>query len=366
MTTEPTGREHLTPVEITSTSATERAGFRGCKRRWFLTTAHRLDPQEGSVFSFLGDIYHRGLQGYYLGIQGGKTHLEASEQALDWYQAAYDEKIEDARKRLGFIWAANEPLYREFGEMGMEMIQNYLDREEHDPLFDEVVAVEVRVEVDIKHPKTGRVVGKLSVQTDVVGRRNGVLAIGEHKTRARAVAVAHLDIDDQVTAEAFAVWIAYGEFPEEAAYNVSFRKVAGPPRQIKGSKAKPVKLSKDRNQGTTLGLYEAEIERLGLDRADYEDILEHLRAREESGESALFQREWTFRSKAQLESFQRNLFYEFRDMQEVARNPESAYPNPTPDNCKYCSVRAICTTIEDDGDVEAIIKAGYVIAPPRR
>lgn len=363
---EPTGLEHLTPVAIKDTSATERAVFRQCRRRWFLTVVHRLDPQEGNPNFFVGNLYHKGLEVYYKMIQGGAySHDIAVEEALNAYQELFDQYMDDLSKQLRFLWPIAEPQWRELGELGMEMVQNYLDREAVNPMFDEIISVEVRVNVAIRS-KSGRKIGVLSVQTDAVGRKDGELVGADHKTASREIVSSHLDIDDQLTAEAFAIGEAIGEFPQKMFYNVAYKKSFGPPRQIKGSKAKPIKLSKDKNQGTTYALYLAEIEALGLDRNDYADILLTLREREARGEDALFQREEVIRSPDQIDAFRRDLYWEFKDMKEVGKNPERAYPNPTKMNCPSCPVRVVCFTIQDGGDAEAIIKAGFVVAEPRR
>lgn len=365
MPTDPTGLEHVTPVDIEDTSATERAAFRQCRRKWFLTLVHRLDPQEGNPNFFLGELFHKALEVYYLSVQAGDPHDIAASLALDAYQEKYDRDIKKIEGQLGFLWSVGEPMWREVGELGFEMAQNYFDAEEHNPLFDEVVAVEVRVRVAI-NDKTGRRVGWLSVQTDIVGRKAGVLKVVDTKTASRQINSAHLDIDDQLTAEVYAVWKSSGEFPEKAVYNVAYKKVPHPPKQVKGTKAKPVKLSRDRNQGTTYELYRAEIERLGLDKADYVEILAYLKELDEQGENVFFEREETFRSPDQMEAFERDLLWEFMDMKEVAANPERAYPNPSRYNCPNCPVRTVCFTIQDGGDVPAIIQAGYVIGDPRR
>lgn len=364
--TDPTGLEPFTPVEIDSTSATERAGFRKCRRQWFLTTVHRLDSNQGNVNFFLGNIYHASLAAYYTAQYNGEDVDTREDFALDTYQLEFDREMEELADMTGYLWPHVEPTFRAAGELGLEMLQNYLERERLDPLFDEVVAVEFRVNVPIVHPATRAEVGVLSVQADVVGKKLGELCVADHKTASRVMPSSHLDLDDQLTAEVFSWWQYSGDFPEKAIYNVSYKKSVGPPNQIKGSKAKPIKLSKAKGQATTAELYRAEIARLGLDVADYVDILTVLEERAGTEDDMLFRREAVFRTPDQLAAFEKDLYYEWTDMQQVAREPERAYPNPTSMNCGGCPVRAICTTIQDNGDYEAIIKAGYTIAEPRR
>jgi len=364
MATEPTGFEHLTPVTITPTSATERGGFRKCRRQWLLTTVHRLDGNSGNVNFFLGNVYHAALAAYYTAQH---AHLDVDSReiaALDTYQDEFDAQMTKVEEQLGFLFKFGEQPFRDAGELGLEMLQNYLERERLDPLFDEVISVEFRVNVDIKDVG-GKAVGILSVQADAVGMKDGELCVADHKTASRVMPSAHLDIDDQLTAEVFSWWLATGDFPERAIYNVSYKKAPKPPKRLKDKKGVP-QLSKAKGQLTTAAMYREEIRKLGLSLGDYVDIVAILEEREASGEDTLFRREATFRTPGQMDAFERDLFHEYTDMQRVALHPEQAYPNPTSDNCGRCPVRAICTTIQDGGDVSAIIKAGYVIADPRR
>lgn len=362
MPTEPTGLEHVTPVKITSTSATERGAFRKCRRQWFLTVVHRLDPQQPNVHFFLGNIYHKGLEAYYRALKDGSTGYDAEITALDAYQEAYDEHMAKVEEQLGFLMqfsGVSDP-FRDMGAMGMEMLQNYLERERTEPLFDEVIAVEFRVNVAIRSEK-GRKIGVLSVQADAVGMKDGELKVADHKTAGQAIPSAHLDLDDQLTAEVFAWWQATGNFPDKAVYNVSYKKVPKPPRELKSGA-----LSKDKGQLTTGALYRAEIARLGLRTADYVEHLAWLDERERTGEDPLFRREEVFRTPGQMAAFERDLRFEWLDMRRVASDPQQAYPSPNSMSCGSCSVRTVCTAIQDDSDVETIIKAGFVVSDPRR
>lgn len=359
MPTDVTGQEHLTPVKITSTSATERRGFRNCRRQWFLTVVHRLDPQEGSTALMLGTLFHKGLEMYYKAMQRGEGLLDCEVAGCDAYQDLFTEYMTAMKDRLRFAWQFAEPMWREAGELGFEMLQNYFIEERTNPIVDEVVQVEVRVNVAIRS-ETGRKIGTLSVQTDLVGRKDGQLRVIDHKSATRDMPSAQIDQDDQLSAEAFAVWQSLGEFPDEVVYNVAKKKVPEPPKLLKSGK-----LSKDRSQDTTSELYEAAIVQHGLNRMDYADHLQFLREQERTN-SRFFKRDVTFRTPDQVDSFARNLREEWRDMRRVALHPEQAYPNPSVFNCPSCPVRALCVAIEDGQDVEALIRAGYVVADPRR
>lgn len=367
MPTDPTGHEHVTPVVIRDTSATERAAFRRCRRQWLLSVVHRLQSVDGNQNFWFGTLVHGALEAYYQGQLDGLPHDERVDAALARYQADYDESLRPMAEFLGFLWERVLPEYEALGALGLEMMKAYFDREAKDPLLDEVVEVEKRVWVPIRS-LSGATVGHLSVRTDVVGRRNGDLATVDHKTASREMSASQLDLDDQLTAEVYAVWKSRedGEFPTEAIYNVLMKKVPKPPKELKPLKNGTRKLSKDKDQLTTYDMYVAKLKELSLDPAEYADILQVLYDQERSGDSPYFRRDHVMRSEAQMAAFEDNLYQEWRDMRMVAGDPQRAYPNPSPFSCPSCPVRLVCTAINDDGDVPSIIQAQYVVGDPRR
>ena len=122
-------------------------------------------------------------------------------------------------------------------------------------------------------------------------------------------------------------------------------------------------MSRARDEPTTYSLYLKAIKRLGLDRREYQEHLDWLKDR---GWTDFYIQEGVFRNMAQLEQFELNLAEEWRDMRDVAAHPERAYPSPSSINCPGCPVKMLCATMQDGGDVEAIIEQQYSIAPPRR
>lgn len=359
--TEPTGQEHLTPVKIKSTSATERSSFRRCRRQWFLTVVHRLDPQEGNVNFFLGNLFHVALEYYYRAIKDGWDTLDAEDAGLEAYRTYYQREMAAIQKQLGFAFEYAKPLWEETADLGWEMVNNYFEQERVDPLLDEVIAVEFRVNIPILSLKGRKTQGVLSVQADVVGKLHGMLRVVDHKSATRDYPSAMMELDDQHTAEAYSWWRYSGDFPDEVVRNIAKKRMVEPPRLIRKGTA----LSVSKSQFTTSEMFEAAIKEHGFNRLDYAAHLEWLR-QSEKGESKFFKREVTFRSPDQMAAFERDLYQEWRDMRDVARDPARAYPSPSTFNCPSCSVKTVCMTIQDGGDAEAIIKAGYVVADPRR
>ena len=219
MPTDPTGREHLTPVKISDTSATERAVFRKCRRQWLLGTVHRLQSVEGNENFWLGTLVHTGLEGYYrwrkdnprVRADDRARLASATDAGLLAYQSAYNKAIDALADSLGFLWDGVSSHWEELGQLGYDMLEAYFEREPNDPIYDTILDVERRVYVPIRST-SGKAVGKLSVMADLVGRRDGSLGVADHKTASREASAAQLDLDDQLTAEVYAVWKSSGEF----------------------------------------------------------------------------------------------------------------------------------------------------------
>lgn len=362
MPTEATGQEPHTPVRINATSATERAVFRKCRRQWFLSVVHRLQGQEGNPNFWFGELIHAGLEGYYRAVMADGPWAEAHAAGLRAYDAAYERSLEPIVKAAGWLWPKFQDLYTAKYELGAAMLAGYFEHERTHPLG-KPVQVEQRLWVPIY--RGGRKIGRLSVRTDIVVRRRGGLAAVDHKTYQRRATSMILDIDDQLTAEVYAVWKATGEFPETAIYNGLLKETPGPPRHLQPRKDGTPKLSKDKSQPTTHALYLEEILRLGLDPNDYDEHLRWLRQTEAAGENWYFVREETFRTPGQMAEFERNLGHEFADMKAVARRPDLAYPSPSPFSCPSCPVRQICQTIMDGDDPSVLIQAKYQVGDPR-
>jgi len=361
---QPTGLEPVTPVKLQAVSATERASFRRCHRQWFLTIAHRLDPAEGNQNFWLGELVHTSLQAYYEGQRDGLSHMDRVGPAMDAFERATTEALGVVAQDLGFLWPYARDHWYDLADLARQMLQGYYYREQYEPLVTSVVEVERRRFIPIRSA-SGRRVGTLTVRTDLVGYRGKRLAVIDHKTASQRMPSAMLDIDDQLTAEAYAVYRDLGVFPEEAVYNALLKKVPGPPRELKPDKDGNPKLSKDKDQLTTSRLYIDEVRRLGLNVTDYSDIIETLRAREAADETPFWYREATFRTPGQIKAFEANLLAEWRDMVAVAKDPLRAYPNPSMFACPSCSVREICTGLMDGSDLEGLIQSNYSIKDPR-
>lgn len=353
---EATGREPFTPVTIRDTSATERATFRECRRKWLLLYVHRLGRVEGTMPFLFGTAIHSGLAAYYRAIQAKTDRPVAVADSLDAFWAEWDRVRDELEEDLGGLWQFAEEEFIDTGQLGQAMLLGYDRWESRDPIG-KPLEVEQRFEVPIRKGK--RILGWLSVQLDLLLRlANRRKAIGDHKTASSAPNSGFIDMNDQMSAY---VWAARERFEDDsirdAVYNVLLKKAPHPPRLLKNGK-----LSKDKGQLTTMEMY---IEEIGARDLPMDEYLEHLDWLRDN-EPTLFIREHTHRTRPQLEEFHANLLNEWADMSDVAADPDLAYPNPSALHCPSCPVQPICRTMMDRGDVEPVIRDNYVILDPRR
>lgn len=357
MSAEPTGREHLTPVRLRETSVTERAVFRACRRKWLLSTIHRLQAPGANESFWIGELLHAGLAAYYSHpLQDGERRERsgrARAEALAAYDAAADGAVATVRDELGFLWEYGREPWEEAVRLGRAMLDAYFRYDRSTGGIGRVVVVERRWRVRI--PGT---TGRLTLRIDLVAVDDrGRLAVVDHKSAAQRLQDAMLDIDDQFTAYFWGYHAETGEWPDRVVRNILYKREAKPPRLLKSGK-----LSKDKDQSTTYELYLEEVKRLGLPRAEYEDMLSYLAGRDWE---QFFERQSTIRTQGQMAEFERNLRTEWRDMRRVASHPEEAYPSPSPFNCPKCPVRLICQTMLDGQDPSDLIRQQYMVGPPR-
>lgn len=363
----------LAPVTIEETSVTERADFRLCRRRWFLGTVKRWQPVGGAPHFWFGNLIHYALEHYYLAQMDDEDDPTSPMEIGDaeaYAYASYDHFLADTlpgiKKDLGFLWESVSDEYDTMIDMGRGMLAGYFLMERETGGQGSIVAVEERLGVPIRNengrafPGSPRLTGRFDL---VVEKAGGAIWIIDHKTAAQKHNSAYLDIDDQLTGYAYVWFRTYGEVPRGQVYNVLLKKVPGPPRRLKDTKEGVPVLSQDKSQATTYSLYLAEIKRLGLDRREYQGMLTFLKER---GWQDYYIQEGVFRNMAQLRQFELNLAHEWRDMRDVAAHPEKAYPSPSAISCPGCPVKLICQTMQDGGDVEAIIEGQFSIAPERR
>lgn len=338
------------------TTVTEVGSFRTCRRRWYLDTHLRLAPK-GQVTWYLifGDCVHAALETYYKSGRNAKKMKAAFLRAWRREDAILRQKFSNFYDMgIGDEWNMHK-------ERGIEMLRCYDMFDRADPFFDEIeeVSIETRSFIEILGPDGEPLPGNplLSGKLDLIGTTKRDTWGMDHKALASAPSDTALDIDDQITGYTYIYWRITDTLARGFAYNVLIKDPPKPPRMLKDGS-----LSKDKSQRTTYDLYIQALDDLGLDHADYDEVLSFLQA---SGWRRYFVRIGSERNIEQLASYEDHLWRVVRDMQQCIEDPTEAYPNPSQYVCPGCSVMPICKAMEEDGDVDWVINHGFIVQEPR-
>lgn len=310
-----------------------------------------------------GDCVHAALDVYYRPVGKGTKPPRKIGPTIKAFKAAWAEKDAWLQEQYG-------PLYKmgigeewhDHLERGELMLKYYDQFDRQDKMFDSVieVGVEDRAFQTILTPDGDEIEERplLSGRVDLAFERKDGVHIMDHKALASAHQSRALDIDDQLTGYSYLWWRMTGDVPAGVWYNVLVKDPPKHPRLIKNGTA----LSQDKSQRTTWELYHQTLLEMGLDLADYDEMLKFLEAK---GWRQFYLREGVDRNEEQLESFENHLYYEYLDMQAALKDENLRYPNPSQYTCPGCPVMAICQTMEEQGDVEYIIENMYRVQEPR-
>ena len=344
-------------MRVLSSSVTERATFRTCRRRWDLDVNKRLQAKNQVAWPLIfGDCVHSGLEMYY-------RYDRKLSDALAGFTVQWEKEndlLKDAYGGMYDLGIGNE--WYEYREKGEQMLTYYQMYDSQSKWFDEIldVNIEERAWIDILSTDGKKIPGipwVLSGKIDLVVRRKDGIWIWDHKTAASAPATRALEVDDQLTAYCYIYWRLTGEVPRGAMYNVLLKDPPKPPRVLKDGS-----LSRDKSQRTTHDLYLQAINEMGLDPLDYQEMLDML---EEKSWKQFFIREGMHRHEEELYSFERRLFHEYSDMNAALEDEELLYPNPGQYTCMTCPYIPLCQSMEEQGDTEFLIENMYEKIPPR-
>ena len=177
-------------LPIVTTSS--RSLFKRCPQAWWWRYIDGLkDKGESPDALWFGIGVHEALAAWYL--MGKKRGPHPAETFQDW--------IGD---EIRFIRAAmaeretewyDEPKYEEAGQLGVSMLESYIEKYGKDPSWD-VISIETPFKV--KLTSHGRAVARFMSTWDGVYRdlTDGQIYLMEHKT-ASSINTAYLELDDQ-------------------------------------------------------------------------------------------------------------------------------------------------------------------------
>lgn len=331
-------------MALEKVSVTELIQFRDCRRAWYLSKIQALEPRIPQSAFWFGTGMHKALEAYY------KATDDPVETALKAYAKWYVQSEPELSDGYGMLWQDAQAEYIEMFTLGQEIISNYAEYDAETEGLGTPIMIEKRAEIEIRPPHSDPflLTGKMDLLTQ---KANGVSVV-DHKTAKRRMPMSEFrDIDDQGTGYAYMCWRTTGEVPVDVVFNTLVKDV---PKEVDINKdGSP---SKRKDQSTTHAKYLAVLEERGLSTYGYLEILDALRAR---GWSNWFSREWTQRNMTQIINYELRLYHIVRDMRDVMKNPDRAYPSPSQIRCPYCPYLAVCHAMEDGSDYKSLIEAHF-------
>ena len=317
-----------------------------CRRKWWWQKAYSAKIQP--PYFFVGNIVHDGLEGFY---------SEGPEKAIEMATATANKTLDEVSENSVLFGGDDaNAKYEELADLGLKMLNNYFTYEAIDPLMPggKIEHIEKTMRHRIKlsgwHYEGIMLTGRADL---LVRDSKGQLWVVDHKTsNSYTPGLSGLDVDDQLTAYMYLCWKTLGEMPVGVLYNVLLKKVPEKPRVLKSGK-----LSKAKDQGTTVSLYMEAINEMGLDPGDYADILEYLDA---TGWEQFFFREYATRNESELLAYQNRLIVKATEVASIFADPDTwAVPSPKTRDCTYCEFLSACKSADDGGDPEVILETTF-------
>lgn len=316
-----------TPYQL---RVSELAFIEDCRQRWWWENEWLVAPTGPATF--VGSAVHAGLEAYY---RHDRSHAAARQAIADWLQQF--RKDTDDRTDLDRLFIDGQ---------ARQLLENFLDHEEHTPLEGKILGVELRLKQTIL-PDVIELSGMIDL---VLEDEYGGIWIVDHKTfgdwsmNQRPDIL--LDIDEQLTGYAYLAWKHFGKIPEGVIYNIMTKKTIMPPVLLKSGK-----LSKDKSQATTAKLYRESVIQHGLNMSDYEEIISYFA----QNEPQLIVRESSGRTEEELIKYEQRLERRARQVRGLIDYPERRYPSPSIYKCNYCPFIAACKTEMEGGDSEEVL-----------
>lgn len=298
----------------------ERTSFKQCRWRWWVAHVLKLRPKVDAPALRFGSLVHAALEEYY---RPGRVRGRHPAVTFAWL---YEEELEEA-EAMGF--RDDEGKWQEAGDLGVRMLEGYVERWEEKDQEYEVVASEQRGTWPIKVGR--RTVAEYVFTLDVTLRHLATerLWIMDHKT-ATAIKVNGLVLDDQ----AGSYWtygppylreigvLPPGEEIEGMIFNF-LRKAAPNPDKARDAQGRV--LNKDGSVS-------------------------------KQQPAPYFHREVVLRDPASRAGIHSRVKAEADEIERARRGELAIYKNPGPlhnPNCNGCPVRAMCELHEDEADWEA-------------
>jgi RecB family exonuclease len=315
----------------------DRSYFKRCRQLWDFTSVLRqnLEPFQRAEALDFGTAIHAALECYY--DPEAWPDVDAREKAAIMGFLGAIQKVEKlvVEGPLDFEIDFNEQRM-----LGLGMLDNYF---KWAPAHDNFKPVYVEVEFEVPLYAGSVYQGRI----DLIVEDDYGYWIVDHKTTAVFGATEWLVLDDQCASYAWALRRQLGLEVRGVIYNELRKKLAHPPTVLKNGT-----LSVSKSQETTYELYMATIIELGLNPADYDDVLEYYAS---DAAQQYFRRTKVIFNKHTLENVEKRILLEAQEMMD---NP-AIYPTPSRFNCTGCRFFAPCVALQEGADYETILSENY-------
>lgn len=181
---------------------TERGTFAECQWRWYWSYVKGLEPRRTPTWSWFGRAIHEALAvRYRVGrIRGSML------DTLSAFEAALGEEVRR-------VWTQGDELDEQevvdARELGIAMLRGYINRYGKDAHW-EVIVTETPMQIDVPHPKTGRIIATYCLTLDAVvyDRVERKVRIVDHKTRSTFPAEGKWEFYDHNRQGKAYLWVA--------------------------------------------------------------------------------------------------------------------------------------------------------------
>jgi len=252
---------------------------------------------ERPIYFSIGSALHRGLEAYYTGANAAEV--------ITQYFSENCPAPDDIEKLSEWDSAHR---------LSLAIMERYRSNYGNEPFT--VCEIEKEFEIPVVNPVSG-----FASQTYLLaGKPDGLVKIGEiywlleHKTAGsiNTVYKKKLTLDNQSILYVEAMERFHGIKIHGVLYNVMLKAVPHKPKLLKNGE-----LSRDKNQNTTIELYEQAIKENFLNADDYGGFLEYLRCH---GKKEFFYREYLTFSEDDRQQWRRELWDIAKDIRQCEIN----------------------------------------------
>jgi hypothetical protein len=351
----------------------ERQSYKQCRHKWWWNFHERRQSVVPALALTFGDLVHLSLAAYY------KPGRKRGPSPAKTFEKLYI-KREDELRATG--WYDEDRDWQDAGELGVKMLEGYVERWRDKDLEYEVIASEQTFQVRVKTPPFSIAGAPAKSESFwVVGTMDGVwrhlptghIIFPEHKT-AKAIATDGLAMDEQ----AGTYWtygpkwlerqgiIKPGEKMHHIVYNY-LRKAAPDPDATYNAEGLKLNLPKKDvlvEEATRRG---GMAKKLAAGKCTIDELMAvlgpsalQLGEVSKSQNASFFEREPVFRDEADRRIMHERILDEFMEMRRVEAGELAVIKNPGPQhmpNCRGCLFRDPCELHETGNDYEELLAA---------